>query len=86
MVAYTAGKQFEDNEGLIGLSYPSLARHEPTFIQTLINNKIIEEYAYGMNLNLIQDNRSFISFGSPDPELFQGNLTEYDLINKGQSK
>lgn len=62
-MAYTAPKQFEDVQGLIGLSYPEIARHKPTFIQTLIKNKIISNYSYGMNLNLIQDNRSFITFG-----------------------
>lgn len=41
LVAYTAPKQFEDVEGLIGLSYPEIARHQPTFIQTLIKNNLI---------------------------------------------
>jgi hypothetical protein len=36
LVAYTAPQQFYDVEGIIGLSYPKLAKHQPTFIQTLI--------------------------------------------------
>lgn len=39
-----------------------------------------------MNLNLIQDNRSFISFGSPDTELYEGDLKEYPLLTDGYSK
>lgn len=72
LVAYTAPVQMKKVEGIIGLSYPKLARHQPTFIQTLIKENIISKYAYGMNLNLIQLNRSFVSFGEPDPQLFEG--------------
>jgi hypothetical protein len=79
LVAYTAPAQFLDVEGLIGLSFPELARHKPTFIQTLIAQKIISKDAFGMNLNLIQASRSFISFGDPDPLLFEGDLKEYSI-------
>lgn len=78
-MAYTAPKQFEDVEGLIGLSFPSLARHQPTFIQTLIKNNIIEKNAYGMNLNLIQNGRSFVSFGEIDSHLFDGEMHEFPM-------
>ena len=36
LVAYKSTVNFDDQAGLVGLSYPSLARHEPTFIQTLM--------------------------------------------------
>ena len=36
-----------------------------------------------MNLNLIQNNRSFVSFGDADPQLYQGQMNEY---NMGESK
>lgn len=80
LVAYENDDNFDDQDGLIGLSYPSLARHKPTFIQTLIDNKVISRYAYGMNLNLIQDGRSFITFGDSDPTLFTGDLKEYKIL------
>ena len=52
LVAYYAPQNFEKPEGLVGLSFPRLARNpNPTFIQTLINNNIIHKYAFGVNLN-----------------------------------
>lgn len=85
LVAYTAPKNFEQSEGLVGLSFPELARNrDPTFIQTLIDNKIIGKYAFGVNLNFQQHHRSFISFGVPDRDLFEGQLKKY-RINSGYS-
>lgn len=69
-MAYTSNSQFDNVQGLVGLSFPELATHRPTFIETLIANKIISTYAYGMNLNLIQEDRSFVTFGDKDPNLY----------------
>lgn len=64
LVAYYAPKNFENPQGLVGLSFPSLARNpHPTFIQTLINNKIINKYAFGVNLNFQNNKTSSITFG-----------------------
>ena len=54
LVAYEADENFDDQGGIVGLSYPFLAVHRPTFIESLIQEKIIDNYAYGMNLNLIE--------------------------------
>ena len=67
LVAFKTDKNFDEQGGIVGLSYPFLARHRPTFIETLINEKIINKYAYGMNLNLIEEDRSFVTFGENDP-------------------
>ncbi len=70
---------------MVGLSFPQLASNkDPTFVQTLIDNKIISQYAFGVNLNFQQHQRSFISFGVPDIDLFQGELKKYP-INQGYS-
>ena len=84
LVAFEADEKFDDEGGIVGLSYPSLARHRPTFIETLIEEKVISKYAYGMNLNLIQENRSFVTFGDDDPNFYSGELTEYK-VNGGHS-
>lgn len=52
LVTYEVGKNFESSGGLVGLSFPSLAINpEPNFLQTLINNKIIAHYSFGVLLN-----------------------------------
>jgi hypothetical protein len=80
LVAYTAPHNFETAEGLVGLSFPQLARNrDSTFIQTLIDNNIIGTYAFGVNLNFQQHHRSYISLGTPDTELFEGDLKVYPL-------
>jgi hypothetical protein len=81
LVAYTAPRNFENAEGLLGLSFPQLARNkDPTFVQTLINNKIIGKYAFGVNLNFQQHQRSFITLGAPDLDLFEGELIQYSIM------
>lgn len=82
LVAYKGDVYFDDNEGILGLSYPALATHKPTFIQTLIDEKIIDKYAYGMNLNIIEPNRAFITFGDQDPSFYRGKLHQYSLNNQ----
>ena len=72
LVAYSGDSYFDTNEGILGLSYPSLATHKPTFISTLMTENIIDKYAYGMNLNIIEQNRAFITFGEQDPKFYQG--------------
>lgn len=80
LVAYSASQNFEAAEGLMGLSFPQLARNpHPTFLQTLIDNQIIDSYSFGVNLNFQQSGRSFISFGKPDPAHFRGELHRYPL-------
>ena len=44
--------------------------------------KIINRYAYGMNLNLIEDKRSFVTFGENDPAFYEGNLTSHKILNQ----
>lgn len=82
LVAYSVPSTFEDVEGIVGLSYAFQANHHPTFIEILLNQKIIDIYAYGFNFNLIKDNRSFINFGKPDKSLYQGKFTMYPLISQ----
>jgi hypothetical protein len=36
-----------------------------------------------MNLNLLQDNRSFVSFGEADSQLYEGQLNEYSIEKTG---
>jgi hypothetical protein len=36
-----------------------------------------------MNLNLLQDNRSFVSFGEADSQLYEGLLNEYSIEKSG---
>jgi len=52
----------------------------PTFIQTLINNKIIDSYSFGVNLNFQQDNRSFFSLGKPNKDFYEGDLHTYKIL------
>ncbi len=80
MVAYTAPKNFENAAGLLGLSFPEIARNsDHTFLQTLIDNKIIDDYSFGVNLNFQEHNRSYISFGRADSDYLEGNLSYYPL-------
>lgn len=83
LVAYTASNNFKDVEGILGLSFPILAKNpNPTFIQTLMKNKYIDKHAFGVNLNFQNSSRCFITFGVADPELFSGDL----IMAKIQSK
>lgn len=73
LVAYEAPKTFEKPQGLVGLSFPTLARNpNPNFIQTLINHKIVDKYAFGVNLNFQNNHSSSITFGEPNKDLYQG--------------
>ena len=82
LVAYYAPKNFEVPQGLVGLSFPSLARNpHPTFIQTLINNKIINRYAFGVNLNFQNNKTSSITFGEPDTSKFEGKLLKVPIMS-----
>lgn len=82
LVAYYAPKNFEKPEGLVGLSFPKLARNpNPTFIQTLINNKIINKYAFGVNLNFQNNQTSSINFGQPDHKLYEGELKKVKIMS-----
>jgi hypothetical protein len=82
LVAYTAPRIFEDSEGIVGLSFLNLAQSNSSFLQTLIDNNIIQEYSFGVNLNFQQHGRSVISFGAPNPTFFSGSLKQYP-IRKG---
>lgn len=42
----------------------------------------MDTYAFGMNLNLIQEGRSFVTFGDSDPTLYTGKLTEFDIKSR----
>jgi len=39
-------------------------------LQTLKNEKIIDAYAFGVNLNFQDDSKSFITFGHYDDKFF----------------
>jgi len=80
LVAYTAPHNFWKAQGVVGLSYPSLAISPyPNFIQTLINLNIIPRYAFGLSLNFQNHISSYITFGVPDPSLFYGVLNKVKL-------
>ena len=42
LVAYEAVKKFDSVGGICGVSFPELAQHQPTLIQTLIKNDLIK--------------------------------------------
>lgn len=80
MVAITAPHNFVKPQGIVGLSYPSLAVSPyPNFIQTLIGLGIIKRYAFGLSLNFQNKNSSFITFGKPNPLLYHGPLNKVQL-------
>ena len=81
IVAEKVSKSFEDLGGLVGLSPLTQFSYEPTFIQTLIDNRLIDRYAFGINFNFIQANRSFLVFGSPNQQYFRGNLNRYKVVS-----
>lgn len=82
LVAYYAPKNFENPQGLVGLSFPALAKNpRGTFIQTLINNKIINRYAFGVNLNFQNNKSSSITFGQPDHTKYEGELLKVPIIS-----
>lgn len=55
------------------MSYPNKARNpKPNFLQNLVNLKLIDSYAFGVNLNFQNKKRSFITFGSYDPQFLEG--------------
>ena len=83
LIAYSAPHNFNKPEGVVGLSYPQLAVSPyPNFIQTLINNNIVQNYAFGLNLNFQSNSSSFVTFGRPDPALFYGTLNKVKLIGQ----
>lgn len=64
LVAYTEPPTFDKFDGIVGLSFPEQAvNKEPNFLQTLIDNNIISDYAYGVNFNFQTPGRSIITFG-----------------------
>lgn len=80
-MAYTAPKNFEKAQGLVGLSFPEIkVNPEPNFIQTLIKNKIIDNYSFGVSLNFQNNHTSVITFGEPNPDYFEGTLTTVKLM------
>lgn len=84
LVAYTAPHNFYKAQGVVGLSYPSLAVSPyPNFIQNLINLNIISRYAFGLSLNFQNNYTSFINFGVPDSNLFYGVLHKVKLNGNG---
>ena len=81
LIAYSAPHNFNKPQGVVGLSYPQLAVSPyPNFIQTLINNNIINTYSFGLNLNFQSNTSSFVTFGYPDPQLYYGVLNKVKLI------
>jgi hypothetical protein len=55
------------------LSFPQLAANpNPSFLQTLKDQSIIDVYAFGVNLNFQEKSKSFITFGSYDNKFFEG--------------
>jgi hypothetical protein len=80
LVAYSEPQTFEKFDGLVGLSFPEQAvNKDPNFLQTLINNDIISDYAYGINFNFQTIGRSIITLGSADKTLFEGSLRKYKI-------
>lgn len=64
LVAYSEPATFDKFDGLVGLSFPEQAvNKDPNFLQTLIDNEIISDYAYGINFNFQTPGRSIITFG-----------------------
>jgi hypothetical protein len=43
-------------------------------------NNIVTKNSYGMNFNLVLNNRSFVTFGEADPKFFEGTLIEYPIL------
>lgn len=64
--------KFDTINGICGISFPELAQHQPNLIQTMIKNKLIEKYAYGINFNFLKPERSFINFGKSNSKFYQG--------------
>ena len=53
--------------GILGLSFQQIARNPyQNFINTLINEKIISKYRFGLKLNFKDPETSFITFGGID--------------------
>lgn len=77
LVAYqTNSTNFDTMGGILGLSFPSLAVNEnPNFINTLINNKIIQHNMFGIKLSFKKPNTSFITFGQADLTLLAAGAT-----------
>lgn len=49
------------------MSFQEIAKNDyPNFINTLINNKIVDTYVFGVKLNFRNQNQSFITFGGYD--------------------
>lgn len=65
LVAYnTSTMNYDDVDGILGLSFPSLAINpKPGFLETLLTNKIIIRKSVGLMLNFDKPNSSFITFG-----------------------
>lgn len=76
--------------GILGLSFPSMAVNDnPGFLQTLINNGIIDKSMFGVKLSFKKPNTSFITFGQADPNLIApgSELIYYPILpNENQYK
>lgn len=84
LVAYKANSSnFDYLGGILGLSFPETAVNQnPGFIQTLLNQKIIEHAMFGVKLNFKKPNSSFITFGQADHSLLAPNtqIIYYPII------
>lgn len=68
--------------GILGLSFQEVAKNKkPNFINTLINNKIVDKYVFSVKLNFRKVNESFITFGTYDPKyIAPGHSLQYYSI------
>lgn len=83
LVAYhTTSINFKKMGGIVGLSFQEVARNpNPNFINTLINEKIIQHYIFAVKLNFKTQNTSFITFGGFDEKFIAKghHLTYYNI-------
>ena len=69
LVAYSSNniQNFLRIGGIVGLSFQEIARNPyPNFMNTLIAQKIISKYRFGLKLNFKDPESSFITFGGID--------------------
>lgn len=89
LVAYKASnKNYEEMGGIVGLSFQELAKNDyPNFINTLIHNKIVERYVFGVKLNFRKHEQSFITFGGHDTKYIEKDAQlHYYPIPEGSYK
>jgi hypothetical protein len=81
---YTDSINYKTMGGLVGLSFQERARNpDSNFINTLINEKIINHYIFAVKLNFRKKEESFITFGGYDEKFIaKGHqLSYYNIPN-----